>query len=162
MSDKRIRIAVQTDPFDVQEEMNFLTQGQRDVGAVVTFTGICREDKSLQALELEHYPGMAENELKLIVEEAFSKWPLQGAVVVHRVGKLDVSEHIVLVATASAHRHAAFDGANFIMDYLKSKAPFWKKEHTQNGDAGDWVDAKETDQKILDRWSTATESEKAR
>lgn len=154
MSDQRIRIAIQTEPFDVRAEMNFLTDGQRDVGAVVTFTGICREDNSLDALELEHYPGMAENELHSIVQEAFSKWPLQGTVVVHRVGKLDVSEHIVLVATASSHRHAAFDSANFIMDYLKSKAPFWKKEHPQNGNAGDWVDAKESDQKILDRWRT--------
>ncbi|MEP0519038.1 MAG: molybdenum cofactor biosynthesis protein MoaE [Hyphomicrobiales bacterium] len=156
MSDKRIRIAIQTEPFDIQAEINFLSKDQRDVGAVVTFTGICRQDNSLQALELEHYPGMAENELHLIVEEAFSKWPLQGAVVVHRVGKLEVSEHIVLVATASSHRHAAFDSANFIMDYLKSKAPFWKKEHPQKGSAGNWVDAKESDQKILGRWRAKT------
>lgn len=152
MSDPRIRIAIQTEPFDINAEMAFLTEGQSDVGAVVTFTGICREDNSLDALELEHYPGMAENELHLIVDEAFSKWPLQGTVVVHRVGKLNVSEHIVLVATASSHRHAAFDSANFIMDFLKSKAPFWKKEHPKSGTSGDWVDAKESDQKILDRW----------
>lgn len=152
MSAPRIRIAIQTTPFDVQAEMTFLTAGQSDVGAVVTFTGICREDNSLNALELEHYPGMAENQLRLIVEEAFEKWPLHGAVIVHRVGKLEVSEHIVLVATASSHRHAAFDSANFIMDYLKSKAPFWKKEHPKDGVAGEWVDAKESDQKILERW----------
>ncbi|MFK8035387.1 MAG: molybdenum cofactor biosynthesis protein MoaE [Hyphomicrobiales bacterium] len=154
MSDPRLRIAIQNHPFDINAEMAFLTKGQTDVGAVVTFTGICREDNSLDALELEHYPGMAENELRLIADEAFSKWPLQGVVVVHRVGKLNVSEHIVLVATASSHRHAAFDSANFIMDYLKSKAPFWKKEHPKIGDSGEWVDAKESDQKTLDRWRT--------
>lgn len=152
MSTNHIRIAIQSEPFDVQSEIDFLTRGQQEVGAVVTFTGICRADNSLNALELEHYPGMAEAELQKIVGEACGKWPLQGAVVVHRIGKLQVSEHIVLVATASAHRHAAFDSANFIMDYLKSKAPFWKKEHPKSGIVGEWVDAKESDEKILERW----------
>lgn len=146
-----ITVRVQAGDFDIAAEVARLSAGRRDIGAVVTFTGICRdEDGRLGELELEHYPGMAEEEIARIAAEAASRWPLQGITVIHRTGKLRPGENIVLVVTASAHRQAAFEAANFLMDYLKTSAPFWKKEHG-SGPAG-WVEAKADDDRAADRW----------
>ncbi|PBB93279.1 molybdopterin synthase catalytic subunit [Mesorhizobium sp. WSM3864] len=149
-------IRVQREDFDVAAEIAALTEGRADIGAVVTFSGLCRDEQgALAALELEHYPGMAEAEIGRIATEAIGRWPLQGLTVVHRHGKITPGENIVLVVAASAHRQAAFEAANFLMDYLKSRAPFWKKEHRADGSEGGWVDAKEADDEAADRWKTA-------
>ena len=130
-----------------------LTAGRADIGAVVSFSGLCRDEQgTLSALELEHYPGMAEAEIARIATEAVQRWPLQGLTAIHRHGKIAPGENIVLVVATSAHRQAAFEAANFLMDYLKSRAPFWKKEHRADGSEGGWVDAKETDDKAARRW----------
>lgn len=152
MSDRPVKIAIQQEPFDTRTETELLTRQSGNVGALVSFSGICRADETLSALELEHYPGMAEAQIGRIVDEAFEKWPILGALVIHRIGKIPVGDEIVLVAVTSAHRHAAFDGANYIMDFLKSRAPFWKKEHLTGGGEGAWVDAKESDEDALSRW----------
>ncbi len=147
------RIRIQADDFDIAAEIARLTAGRNDVGAVVTFTGLCRdEDGRLAALELEHYPGMAEAEITRIAEEASRRWPLSGLTVIHRFGKIAPGENIVLVVAASTHRQAAFEAANFLMDYLKSRAPFWKKEHRADGSTGDWVEAKASDDDAAARW----------
>lgn len=146
-------IRIQQDDFDIKVEIDALTAGQGNVGAVVTFSGLCRDDDgTLSALELEHYPGMAEAEIRRIAIEAADRWPLGGATVIHRVGKIKPGKNIVLVATISKHRQAAFDGAHFIMDFLKSDAPFWKREITRDGQSGKWVDAKDRDNEALKRW----------
>jgi molybdopterin synthase catalytic subunit len=146
-------VRIQSGDFDASAEVRAITAGRHDIGAVVTFTGLCRDEGgTLSALELEHYPGMAEAEIGRICSEAVARWPLQGITVVHRYGKIEPGENIVLVATASPHRHAAFEAANFVMDFLKSNAPFWKKEHDSEGRAGGWVDAKESDEAALGRW----------
>ena len=120
---------------------------------MVTFSGLCRDEAgTLAALELEHYPGMAEAEIARIADEAVGRWPLTGLTAIHRYGRIRPGENIVLVVAASAHRQAAFEAANFLMDYLKSRAPFWKKEHRADGSEGDWVDAKEADDKAAARW----------
>jgi molybdopterin synthase catalytic subunit len=124
-------------------------------GAVVTFTGICRDEAGrLSALELEHYPGMAEAEIARIADEALGRWPLMGLTAIHRFGKIAPGENIVLVVAASAHRQAAFEAASFLMDYLKSRAPFWKKEHRADGSEGNWVDAKKADDQAAARWKS--------
>lgn len=146
-------VRIQAEDFDVAAEIARLTRGRNDIGAVVTFSGLCRDEQGrLSALELEHYPGMAEAEISCIAGEAIERWPLQGLTVIHRHGKIAPGENIVLVVSASAHRQAAFDAANFLMDYLKSRAPFWKKEHHSDGSEGGWVDAKEADDKAASRW----------
>jgi molybdopterin synthase catalytic subunit len=146
-------VRVQAEDFDTAAEIARLTRGRRDVGAVVTFTGLCRdEDGRLAALELEHYPAMADAEIARIASEAMERWPLTGVSVIHRYGKIVPGENIVLVVTASTHRHAAFDAASFLMDYLKSRAPFWKKEHLREGGEGGWVDAREIDKAAAGRW----------
>lgn len=146
-------IRIQRDDFDVQAEILRISEGRADIGAVVTFTGLCRDEAGrLSALELEHYPGMAEAEILRIAAEAVDRWPLQGLTVVHRYGRIAPGENIVLVVAASAHRQAAFEAANFMMDYLKSRAPFWKKEHHADGTAGEWVAAKEIDDEAAARW----------
>ncbi|HWK13799.1 MAG TPA: molybdenum cofactor biosynthesis protein MoaE [Rhizobiaceae bacterium] len=151
--DCAIDIRIQRDDFDVGQEIGRLGAGRPDLGAVVTFTGLCRaEGGRLSALELEHYPGMAEAQIARIVERATERWPLGAVTVIHRFGRIAPGEQIVLVATASTHRHAAFDGASFIMDFLKSEAPFWKKEHAASGDAGEWVDARDSDHEAMKRW----------
>ena len=123
------------------------------VGAIVTFSGLCRDEGGrLAALELEHYPGMAEAEIARIAEDAASRWPLAGLTVVHRTGMIAVGDDIVLVATASAHRGDAFAAATFIMDYLKTRAPFWKKEHPAGAEPGGWLAAHEADEHTTDRW----------
>ncbi len=147
-------IRVQAEPFDAAHESQRLTAGRNDVGALVTFTGLCRDEGGrLAALELEHYPGMAEAEIARIAAQAAERWPLMGLTAIHRTGKIAPGEPIVLVVTASAHRKAAFEAAEFLMDFLKTKAPFWKKEHHKDGASGDWVDARDADDDAADRWS---------
>ena len=146
-------IRVQAEDFDQQAEIKALTAGKCDIGAVVSFTGLCRDEAgTLAALELEHYPGMAEAEMRRIAGEACERWPLDGVAVVHRFGRIQPGENIVLVVTASRHRQAAFDGAAFLMDFMKSKAPFWKREIRKDGSEGAWVDARDTDHDALERW----------
>lgn len=146
-------IRVQSEDFDLKTEIDALSHGHRDIGAVVSFTGLCRDENgTLDALELEHYPGMAEAEMRRIAEEASDRWPLDGITVIHRYGKIKPGENIVLVVTASKHRQAAFESASFLMDFMKSKAPFWKREVRTDGSEGDWVDARSSDDDALKRW----------
>jgi molybdopterin synthase catalytic subunit len=146
-------VRVQAADFDPGHEESLLTQGRRDVGAVVTFTGLCRdEDGALEALELEHYPGMAEAEIARVAQEALARWPLVGLTVIHRHGVIRPGERIVLVAAAARHRGEAFPAAEFLMDYLKTRAPFWKKERRANGADGGWVAAKTEDDAAAARW----------
>jgi molybdopterin synthase catalytic subunit len=148
-------IHVQRESFDIADEIAALTAGRSDIGAVVTFTGLCRDEAGrLAALELEHYAGMAETELRRVAEEARERWSLQGLTIIHRFGTLAPGETIVLVATASAHRGAAFAAAEFLMDYLKTRAPFWKREHLADGRTGDWVEAAAHDDAAAARWGT--------
>lgn len=146
-------IRIQHETFDIAHEMQRLSQGRADVGAIVTFTGLCRdENAALSALELEHYPGMAEEEIARVVAQAEARWPLLGITVIHRYGRMNPGDQIVLVITASSHRQAAFESAEFLMDYLKTRAPFWKKEHKRDGTIGDWVSAKDHDDHAAARW----------
>lgn len=151
-------IRLQQEPFDAAAEAAALTRGRTDIGALVTFTGICRGDENgepIAALTLEHYPGMAEAEIARHVEAAESRWSLLGVTVIHRYGRIAPGEDIVLVVTASLHRHDAFAAAEFLMDYLKTRAPFWKRVERATGGAvsGSWVDAKSSDNAAADRWS---------
>jgi molybdopterin synthase catalytic subunit len=147
------KIRVQREAFDLDREICALTQGRTDIGAVVTFTGWCRDEGgALAALELEHYAGMAEEEIGRIAAQAAGRWPLLGLTIVHRYGRISPGEPIVLVLTASAHRQAAFEAASFLMDYLKTRAPFWKKEHCVDGREGDWVAATDEDGFAVTRW----------
>ncbi len=147
-------VLVQSEDFDIAAEIQKLTAGDRDVGAVVTFTGVCRDEAGkLSALELEHYPGMAEQEIERIAKQAGKRWPLTGLIAIHRFGRIRPGENIVLVVAASKHRHAAFEAASFMMDFMKSRAPFWKKEIFLDGTEGGWVDARTKDDDALDRWS---------
>ena len=149
-------IRVQRDDFDIAREIEIATSGRSEIGAVVTFSGLCRDDGgTLAALELEHYSGMAERAIGDIAREALQRWPLKAITVIHRVGRIAPGENIVLVLAASPHRQAAFDGAAFLMDFLKSKAPFWKKLIAADGSDGGWVDAKESDDAALQRWSAS-------
>lgn len=146
-------IRVQSADFDLQTEIDALTAGRLDIGAVVTFSGLCRDEQGgLSALELEHYPGMAEAEMRRIAGIAIERFSLRGLTVVHRFGKILPGENIVLVVAAAPHRQAAFDGANFVMDFLKTSAPFWKKEYADDGTAGDWVSAKDADDQAKEKW----------
>jgi molybdopterin synthase catalytic subunit len=146
-------VSIRREDFDVAAEIAKLTAGRADIGAVVTFSGLCRDEAgALAALELEHYPGMAEAEIGRIATEATKRWSLQGLTAIHRYGKIEPGENIVLVVAASSHRHAAFEAASFLMDFLKSRAPFWKKEHRADGTVGGWVDAKEADEEAARRW----------
>ncbi|ACA16240.1 molybdopterin biosynthesis MoaE protein [Methylobacterium sp. 4-46] len=148
------RLSIQSDPFDVAAEIAALsaaTDGR--AGAVVSFTGLCRDEGGrLAALELEHYPGMAEEEVGRVLDEAARRWPLDGVTVIHRHGRIRPGEGIVLVLTASAHREAAFAAASFLMDYLKTRAPFWKREHLRDGTMGGWVEATAQDEAAAGRW----------
>ncbi|RCW27690.1 molybdopterin synthase subunit MoaE [Ciceribacter lividus] len=146
-------IRVQREDFDATAETAALTEGRRDIGAIVSFVGLCRDEAgTLSALELEHYPGMAEAEMRRIAGIAVERFGLLGLTAIHRYGKIAPGENIVLVLAAAPHRQAAFDGAAFMMDYLKTSAPFWKKEHRRDGSAGDWVSAKDADTQALDKW----------
>ncbi|AOZ68366.1 molybdenum cofactor biosynthesis protein MoaE [Rhodobacter xanthinilyticus] len=147
-----MKISVQEAPFDAGAEIAAFGAGRADIGAVVTFTGLVRDDTgALEALELEHYPGMTERAIAKIAEEAVARWALADCLVIHRHGRLAVGEAIMMVATAARHRVAAFEAAEFLMDYLKSRAPFWKKEHGPGGETG-WVAAKDADEAALKRW----------
>ena len=143
-------IRIQEADFDTAAEIAALSKGRIDIGAVVTFSGVCRGGETA-ALTLEHYPGMAEAEIGRHAEEALSRWPLTGLTIIHRVGRIMPGENIVLVVTASAHRSAAFNAAEFLMDYLKANAPFWKHEET--ADSRQWVEAHERDDEAAKRWS---------
>ena len=146
-------ICIQSEDFDAAAEVASLTGGRSDIGAVVTFIGLCRDENGrLAALELEHYAGMAEAELARVVDEAEARWPLTGVTVIHRHGLMRPGETIVLVITASSHRRAAFEAAEFLMDFLKTRAPFWKREHLSDGTVGDWVEARGEDDAAAERW----------
>ena len=148
-------IRVQEAPFDAGVEQQALLAGRTDIGAVVSFTGLVRdfnERPEVTALTLEHYPGMTEAALGDIVQEAETRWPLDGVRVIHRIGRLAPGDPIVLVVVASAHRRAAFEACDFIMDYLKTRAPFWKREETPQGSR--WVESRESDDQAADRWRT--------
>ena len=147
-------IRVQREDFDAAAEAQILCAGRADIGAVVTFVGLCRsEGGRLASLEIEHYEGMAETELARVAAEAEARWPVIGATIVHRFGDIPVGAQIVLVVTASAHRGDAFATAEFLMDYLKSRAPFWKRARLANGTSEDWVAAKPSDETAAARWS---------
>jgi molybdopterin synthase catalytic subunit len=147
-------VRVQAEDFDLAVETQRLAEGRRDVGAIVTFTGLCRDEGGkLAALELEHYPGMAEAEIMRICRVAIERWPVTGLTAIHRFGKITPGGNIVLVLASSPHRQAAFDAANFVMDYLKTSAPFWKKEHFVDGSEGGWVSAKDADDAAFQRWN---------
>lgn len=149
-----VTIRIQQADFDIAEEIVTLTKGRTDVGAVVSFSGICRGSEgseTIAALTLEHYPGMAEAEIARHAETAMSRWPLTGLTVVHRVGRIVPGENIVLVLTASQHRQAAFQAAEFLMDYLKTNAPFWKREEGAAGTS--WVEARNNDDAAAARWT---------
>lgn len=146
-----MEIRVDTAPFDLGLETARFADGHRDMGAIVTFTGVVRDvDGELEAMEIEHYPGMTERAIAGIVKDACARWELGDALVIHRHGRLVPGELIMMVATAARHRKDAFEAAEFLMDYLKSRAPFWKKEITRGG-AG-WVAAKDADEDALKRW----------
>lgn len=146
-------IRVQREDFDAAIESAKISAGRKDIGALTSFIGLCRDEQgTLDALELEHYPGMAEAELMRIGTMAIERFNLLALTVIHRFGKIAAGEQIVLVIAASSHRQAAFDGANFVMDFLKTAAPFWKKEHGLDGTAGQWVSARDADDAARDRW----------
>ncbi len=152
-------VRLQREPFDAAAEAAKLTRGRTDIGALVTFTGICRGDEAgepIAALTLEHYPGMAEAEIERHVQEATQRWPLLGVTVIHRYGRMTPGEDIMMVVTASSHRAAAFAAAEFLMDFLKTRAPFWK----QVDRAGDktWVEAKATDDAAVGRWGSGRQA----
>ena len=147
-------IRVQREDFDVGAELAALGAGRTDVGGVTSFVGLVRDmagGTKIDAMTLEHYPGMTEAELARVESEANARWPLQASLIVHRIGTLNPGDNIVLVVTASAHRQAAFAAAEFLMDYLKTRAPFWKKEEAPDG-TGSWVDARDSDDAALERW----------
>jgi molybdopterin synthase catalytic subunit len=155
-----VSVRVQREDFEVGAEVARLTAGRTDIGAIVTFTGVVRADNDhtgIAGMTLEHYPGMTEQELARVEAEAGKRWPLQASLIVHRVGSLKPGDNIVLVVTASAHRQAAFDAAAFLMDYLKTRAPFWKKELTREGEER-WVDARDSDEAAAERWRQATKA----
>ncbi len=148
-------IRVQQEDFDIGAEVAALTRGRTDLGAIVTFTGTVRDaagGEAISEMTLEHYAGMTEKELARIEAEAHERWPLQASLIVHRYGTLRPGDNIVLVITASAHREAAFEAARFLMDYLKTQAPFWKRESGPQG--AKWVDARTEDDIARDRWRT--------
>ena len=148
-----VTIRIQDADFDIAREIATLTKSRTDIGAVVTFTGICRGgdgEDATTALTLEHYPGMAEAEIKRHADDALARWPLTGLTIIHRVGRIVPGENIMVVLTASAHRQAAFQAAEFVMDYLKTSAPFWKREETAAGTG--WVEAKSGDDDAAARW----------
>lgn len=148
-------IRVQQEDFDIGAEIARLRADRKDIGAIVTFTGTVRDTakgEAISEMTLEHYPGMTERELERIEAEANARWPLQASLIIHRYGPMKPGENIVLVITVSAHRQAAFEAAEFLMDYLKTNAPFWKKEAGPDG--GVWVDARESDDDALKRWET--------
>jgi molybdopterin synthase catalytic subunit len=145
-------IKVQTEDFDVGAEIAALTAGRADIGGIGCFVGTVRDNgKTVTGMTLEHYPGMTERAIAQIADQAADRWPLLGCTIIHRVGPLRPGENIVLVIAASAHRQAALDATSFLIDWLKTKAPFWKREDRAGGD-GAWVDAREDDNAAASRW----------
>jgi len=148
-----VAVRVQRNSFDTDAEVKALTAGRTDIGAIVTFTGLMRAanaGKAVTAMSLEHYPGMTEGELQSLEEEARRRWSLAASLIVHRVGDFSPGDPIVLVVTAAPHRQAAFAAAEFLMDYLKTRAPFWKRESGPEGDR--WVEARDSDAAASERW----------
>ena len=148
-------VRVQREDFDVGAELAALTGGRTAIGGITLFVGLVRDmagGDAVSAMTLEHYPGMTEKQLAAIEDEARRRWPLEDALIIHRYGRLEAGDRIVLVATASAHREAAFQSCHFLIDWLKTRAPFWKVEHTAQGDH--WVEAKDTDDAMAARWET--------
>ncbi len=156
------QVRIQAEAFDTAEETRRLRAGRVDIGALVVFEGICRDhapgtgEQPVRSLELEHYPEMTQASIERMVDSARQRWPLQGAIVVHRVGLLQPGDPIVLVVVASSHRHDAFEACAFLMDYLKTQAPLWKKESTDA--AAQWVDARESDDAALARWGLSSDN----
>jgi molybdopterin synthase catalytic subunit len=151
-----VTIRIQEADFEIAREIAALTSGRTDIGAVVTFSGICRGSESgepIAALTLEHYPDMAEAEIGRHADEAMARWPLTGLTIIHRVGRITPGENIVLVVTSSAHRQAAFEAAEFLMDYLKASAPFWKSEESTKGTS--WIEARDHDDATAARWTNS-------
>ena len=149
-----VTIRIQEEDFDTAREIAALSKGRTDIGAVVSFSGICRgseHDDVISALTLEHYPGMAEAEITRHANEAMARWPLHGLTIIHRTGRITPGENIVLVVTASSHRQAAFQAAEFLMDYLKTSAPFWKREESARGSS--WIQAHDHDDAAAARWT---------
>ncbi|WP_342077924.1 molybdenum cofactor biosynthesis protein MoaE [Yoonia sp. SS1-5] len=147
-----MQVRVQSERFDAGAELNSFADGRTDIGAVVSFTGVVRDtDQTLQEMQIEHYPGMTQSAISKIAQQAMQRWELADCLVIHRYGALKPGAPIMMVATAAAHRAAAFAAADFLMDYLKSRAPFWKKEITQQG--AQWVAAKDEDEDALQRWA---------
>lgn len=147
-------IRVQREDFDIGAEIAALKKGRPEIGAIVSFSGLVRDishGRDVSAMTLEHYPGMTEKALEEIEREAHARWPLDGSLIIHRYGRMEPGENIVLVLTASAHRQAAFEAAEYLMDWLKTKAPFWKLEEGTSG--AEWVDARESDEDATKRWS---------
>ena len=154
-----LKVSVQLEDFSAQEEEKRLLSDRRDIGAIISFIGLCRdEEPPLSALELEHYPGMAEAEITAVAKQASQRWPILGATIIHRYGRIEPGAQIVLTLVVAAHREAAFASAQFIMDYLKTRAPFWKKRHFLDGSEGDWVMPKIEDDLALDKWVEAKSS----
>ncbi|MBD3660847.1 MAG: molybdenum cofactor biosynthesis protein MoaE [Arenibacter algicola] len=148
-------IRIQTEDFDPGAELETLSAGNTAIGGVCSFVGLVRdfaEGDGVTAMTLEHYPGMTERQLQDIEAEAHARWPLDGTVIIHRVGRMEPGERIVFVAAASAHREAAFEACHFLIDWLKTRAPFWKKEEGASG--ARWVDAKDSDDEAAARWTT--------
>ena len=144
-------VRVQSAPFDMGAEVEAFTAASKGAGAVVTFSGLVRDEAgTLTSMEIEHYPGMTEKALEKIRAEAVARWSLTGAMIIHRYGPMEPGDQIMMVATAARHRGDAFAAAEFLMDYLKSRAPFWKKEFGRDGEA--WVAAKDEDEAALNRW----------
>ena len=156
VTEPRILVRVGPDDFDVGAEIDALQAGDPAVGAVTSFVGYCRDEGGrLAALELEYYPGMAEAEIGRVVNEAVARWPLLAVTVVHRGGRIRPGERIVLVVVSSSHRDAAFAACDYVMDFLKTRAPFWKKEHPADRSEGGWVEAKAHDDARAERWGEA-------
>jgi molybdopterin synthase catalytic subunit len=148
-------VRVQVEDFDAAAEARALSAGRADIGALVSFVGLCRDEGgTLAALEIEHYPGMAEAEMARVVDEACERWPLIGVTAIHRFGTIAPGEPIVLVVTASAHRGEAFAAAEMLMDYLKTRAPFWKRARRIDGSTEEWVEPKSSDDRSATRWET--------
>ena len=154
-------VRVQREDFDPGAEMAALTAGDHAVGGVCAFVGLVRDmagDAAISSMTLEHYPGMTERELERIEAQAHERWPLNASLIIHRFGRLDPGDRIVLVVTASSHRQAAFESCQFLMDWLKTKAPFWKLEETPAG--GQWVDARDSDDTAAARWIDTTKGDR--
>jgi molybdopterin synthase catalytic subunit len=147
------KISIQTGGFDISAEVRLAHNNNSGLGAIVTFVGLVRDmdDEAITKMTLEHYPGMTEKALQIIADQAKSRWKLGNITIIHRVGELQVNDQIVLVITSSKHRKSSFEACEFIIDYLKTQAPFWKKEHTKSGEK--WVEVKDSDKLKLDNWN---------